>query len=224
MAGLVGSSNNPVSGITISTILVSPALLLLGMGVDSQGRPGRRDPDRRRRVLRGRDRRRQPAGSQVRPARRLHAVEAADDADPRRGRRGARRWRRCSTCSTTPTTSAATGLPAPQANLMGTVANGVFEGGLPWTIIGIGAAIAVVVIVIDSILEARKAEVPHPGDGVRGRRLPAVRPQRADLPGRRGRAPGRAPPHTHQGRRRSAAARSSGWASSPLPASSQARR
>src|SRR5439155_14368890 len=29
MAGLVGSSNNPVSGITISTILVSAGLLLL---------------------------------------------------------------------------------------------------------------------------------------------------------------------------------------------------
>ncbi len=34
MAGLVGSSNNPVSGITISTILVS-ALLLLGLGLKS---------------------------------------------------------------------------------------------------------------------------------------------------------------------------------------------
>ena len=35
--------------------------------------------------------------------------------------------------------SAAKALPAPQANLMGTVAKGVFAGGLPWTIIGIGA-------------------------------------------------------------------------------------
>src|SRR6185503_13334532 len=38
MAGLVGSSNNPVSGITISTILVS-ALLLLAMGVDNKAGP-----------------------------------------------------------------------------------------------------------------------------------------------------------------------------------------
>ena len=40
---------------------------------------------------------------------------------------------------------------------MGTVAKGVFEGGLPWIIIGIGAAIAVVVIVDRLVLEARKA-------------------------------------------------------------------
>src|SRR4029077_7611119 len=38
MAGLVGSSNNPVSGITISTILVS-ALLLLAMGLKSPAGP-----------------------------------------------------------------------------------------------------------------------------------------------------------------------------------------
>ena len=38
MAGLVGSSNNPVSGITISTILVS-ALLLLALGVNSEAGP-----------------------------------------------------------------------------------------------------------------------------------------------------------------------------------------
>jgi putative OPT family oligopeptide transporter len=48
------------------------------------------------------------------------------------------------------------GLSAPQANLMGTVAFGVFDGGLPWGIIGIGAAIAAVVIVVDAILEARQ--------------------------------------------------------------------
>jgi putative OPT family oligopeptide transporter len=54
------------------------------------------------------------------------------------------------------------GLPAPQANLMGTVANGVFKGGLPWAIIGIGAAIAAAVIVIDSILAARGAKFRVP--------------------------------------------------------------
>src|SRR6187549_2079482 len=54
------------------------------------------------------------------------------------------------------------GLPAPQANLMGTVAKGVFAGGLPWAIIGIGAGIAVVVIVIDSILQARGSKIRVP--------------------------------------------------------------
>jgi putative OPT family oligopeptide transporter len=54
------------------------------------------------------------------------------------------------------------GLQAPQATLMGTTAFGVFEGGLPWLFIGIGAAIAVVVIVIDLILEKRGAKFRIP--------------------------------------------------------------
>jgi len=54
------------------------------------------------------------------------------------------------------------GLPAPQANLMGTVAFGVFEGGLPKTFIGIGAAIAVVVIAIDSMLARRGSKIRVP--------------------------------------------------------------
>jgi putative OPT family oligopeptide transporter len=49
------------------------------------------------------------------------------------------------------------GLQAPQAQLMGTVAKGVFAGGLPWLYIGIGAGIAAVVIAIDTVLESRKA-------------------------------------------------------------------
>jgi len=53
-------------------------------------------------------------------------------------------------------------LPAPQANLMGTVAFGVFEGGLPKTIIGIGAAIAVVVITIDSLLQRSGSKIRTP--------------------------------------------------------------
>jgi uncharacterized oligopeptide transporter (OPT) family protein len=45
---------------------------------------------------------------------------------------------------------------------MGTVAKGVFAGGLPWMIIGIGAGIAVVVIIIDSILGARGSKFRIP--------------------------------------------------------------
>jgi putative OPT family oligopeptide transporter len=54
------------------------------------------------------------------------------------------------------------GLPAPQANLMGTVAKGVFAGGLPWNIIAIGAVIAVVVIAIDAVLQSRNSKFRIP--------------------------------------------------------------
>src|SRR5205085_8622082 len=54
------------------------------------------------------------------------------------------------------------GLPAPQAGLMGAVAGGVFEGGLPWSIIAIGAAIAAVVIAIDFALQKKQARFRIP--------------------------------------------------------------
>lgn len=44
-------------------------------------------------------------------------------------------------------------LAAPQAGLMATVAKGVFSGALNWTLIGVGALVAVVCIVIDTILK-----------------------------------------------------------------------
>jgi putative OPT family oligopeptide transporter len=53
-------------------------------------------------------------------------------------------------------------LLAPQATLMAAVAKGVFGGELPWTMIGIGAAIGAVVIVIDSILKAKGANFRVP--------------------------------------------------------------
>src|SRR5690606_11011593 len=39
MAGLVGSSNNPISGVTIATILTSSLILLALMGNDSTSGP-----------------------------------------------------------------------------------------------------------------------------------------------------------------------------------------
>jgi putative OPT family oligopeptide transporter len=44
-------------------------------------------------------------------------------------------------------------LPAPQAFLMAGVTRGVFGGNLPWTMIGIGAALAIVLAVLDRWLE-----------------------------------------------------------------------
>jgi putative OPT family oligopeptide transporter len=54
------------------------------------------------------------------------------------------------------------GLSAPQANLMGTVAKGVFAGGLPWNIIGIGAGIAAAVIALDTVLAAKGSKFRVP--------------------------------------------------------------
>jgi putative OPT family oligopeptide transporter len=53
-------------------------------------------------------------------------------------------------------------LPAPQANLMGSVAKGVFEGGLPWNIVAIGAGIAAAVIALDVFLEKSGAKIRTP--------------------------------------------------------------
>jgi putative OPT family oligopeptide transporter len=160
MAGLVGSSNNPVSGITISTILVS-ALLLLSMGVDSKAGPvaailiggvvccaaaigGDNLQDLKCGQLVGST----PWKQQVMQI--LGVVVAAFCMAP------------VLNLLNDAYTIGSDGLPAPQANLMGTVAKGVFEGGLPWTIIGIGAGIAVVVIIIDSLLQHSGSKIRTP--------------------------------------------------------------
>jgi len=160
MAGLVGSSNNPVSGITISTILVS-ALLLLGMGLDSKAGPVAA-------IL---------IGGVVCCA---AAIGGDNLQDLKCGQLvGSTPWKQqvmqilgvvVAAFAMAPILNllndaykiGSDGLPAPQANLMGTVAKGVFAGGLPWAIIGIGAAIAVVVIIIDSLLAARQSKFRVP--------------------------------------------------------------
>ena len=53
-------------------------------------------------------------------------------------------------------------LPAPQATLMASVAQGVFHGGLPWTMVGIGAGIGVLIIVADEVLKTRGASFRAP--------------------------------------------------------------
>ncbi len=53
-------------------------------------------------------------------------------------------------------------LLAPQANLMASVARGIFGGELPWTMIGIGAAIGAVIIVLDEVLKKRESSFRVP--------------------------------------------------------------
>jgi putative OPT family oligopeptide transporter len=155
MAGLVGSSNNPVSGITISTILVAAALLL-AMGLDSKAGPIAA-------IL---------IGGVVCCA---AAIGGDNLQDLKCGQLvGSTPWKQqtmqilgvvVAAVAMAPVlnilhrayTIGSEGLSAPQAQLMGTVAKGVFAGGLPWTIIGIGAVIAASIIALDLVLESRKA-------------------------------------------------------------------
>jgi len=157
MAGLVGSSNNPVSGITISTILFA-SLVLLGM----MGR-----------------------GSSVGPVAAIligavicNAAAIAGDnlQDLKAGQLvGATPWRQqvmlaigaVSSAAVmapvlnllleaygigTPAREGVTALPAPQATLMAAVARGIFLGGLPWEMIAAGAVTGALVILLDKRL------------------------------------------------------------------------
>jgi len=162
MAGLVGSSNNPVSGITISTILFASLILVAMMG----------------------------RGSTIGPVAAImigavicNAAAVAGDnlQDLKAGQLvGATPWRQQvmlaigAVCSAavmapvlnllleaygigTPVREGVTALPAPQAMLMASVAKGIFGGGLPWGMVATGAVVGIVVILID---EYRKRTAP----------------------------------------------------------------
>jgi uncharacterized oligopeptide transporter (OPT) family protein len=166
MAGLVGSSNNPVSGITVSTILVS-ALLLLALGADEARGPiaailigsvvccaaaigGDNLQDLKCGQLVGST----PWKQQVMQI--LGVVAAAFVMAP------ILNLLNDSYGIGEATPDHPKPLNAPQATLMGSVANGVFKGGLPITVIGVGAAIAVGIIIIDSVLASRQAKFRVP--------------------------------------------------------------
>ncbi len=53
-------------------------------------------------------------------------------------------------------------LPAPQATLMSTVAKGFFVGKLPWPMIQIGAAFAVLAIILDEYLKRKGSSIRFP--------------------------------------------------------------
>ena len=91
MAGLIGSSNSPLSGIGI-LVVIGAALLLVpgirsGLPAGSGSAGGLRAVRHGGGVRGGGHRQQQPAGSEDRPARRCHAVEAAGGAGHRRHRR-----------------------------------------------------------------------------------------------------------------------------------------
>lgn len=167
LAGLVGSSNNPVSGITIATILFASLVLVFLLGRGS------------------------PIGAVA--AIMIGAVvccAAAVGGDNLQDLKagylvGATPWKQqlmlgigALSCAFimapmlnlldaaygigAPTPEKPNSLAAPQATLMASVANGMFGGQLPWIMIGIGVAVGVAVIVLDEILKARKAKFRVP--------------------------------------------------------------
>lgn len=167
MAGLVGSSNNPVSGITIATILFSAVVLLMLMGHDSEIGP--------------------IAAIMIGAVVCCAACIAGDNLqDLKCGYIvGATPWRQQVMLGIGAVSSALVmapvlnllaqaygiGVPtaehqnpllAPQATLMASVSKGLFGGQLPWGVIAIGALSGVGIIVIDEILKARRSTFRTP--------------------------------------------------------------
>ena len=160
MAGLVGSSNNPVSGITIATILFAAVVLLGLMGPDSAVGP--------------------VAAIMIGAVVCCAACIAGDNLqDLKCGYViGATPWRQQVMLAIGAASSALVmapvlnllskaygiGVPtaehpdpllAPQATLMASVAKGIFGGSLPWGMIGIGVLLGIAIIIVDESLKAR---------------------------------------------------------------------
>ncbi|MDR6840021.1 OPT family oligopeptide transporter [Pseudoxanthomonas sacheonensis] len=167
LAGLVGSSNNPVSGITIATILFASVVLVFLLGRNS------------------------PIGAVA--AIMIGAVvccAAAVGGDNLQDLKagyivGATPWKQqlmlaigAFSCALimapvlnllaaaygigAPTPEHPNSLSAPQATLMASVAKGMFGGVLPWGMIAIGAGIGAVIIALDEWLKSRGAKFRVP--------------------------------------------------------------
>ena len=167
MAGLVGSSNNPVSGITIATILFAALVLVLLLGRDSSIGA--------------------VAAIMIGAVVCCAACIGGDNLQDLKAGYivGATPWKQQVMLAIGAISSALIMAPvlnllakaygigvvseahpnpllAPQATLMASVAKGIFGGELPWTTIGIGAGIGAVIIAIDQWLIARKSSFRTP--------------------------------------------------------------
>jgi putative OPT family oligopeptide transporter len=167
MAGLVGSSSNPVSGVTIATIMMASLLLVLFMGA---GHPAG------------------PAAALVIGAVVCCAAAMGGDnlQDLKTGHLvGATPWKQQVMQVVGVLTGAVVLVPvlsllqakygigeptvihphpltAPQATLMANLTRSVFGAGLPWHLVGFGAAIGALVIVLDHRQESRGSEFRLP--------------------------------------------------------------
>jgi putative OPT family oligopeptide transporter len=167
MAGLVGSSNNPVSGITICTILFASLLLMVLMGRGAVLGP--------------------TAAIMIGAVVCCAACIGGDNLqDLKAGQLvGATPWRQqvmlaigAASCALVmapvlnlllkaygigvPSAEHPNPLIAPQATLMASVAKGMFGGALPWGMIGIGALLGVAIVVADEWLRRRNAPFRAP--------------------------------------------------------------
>lgn len=167
MAGLIGSSNNPVSGITIGTILFASLVLILLMGRNAPLGP--------------------VAAIMIGAVVCCAAAVAGDNLqDLKCGYMiGATPWRQqimlaigAISCALVmapvlnllaqahgigvATAEHPNPLLAPQATLMAAVAKGMFGGELPWTLIWIGAGVGAVIIALDEIQKKRGASFRIP--------------------------------------------------------------
>ena len=161
MAGLVGSSNNPISGVTIATILLTSLILLLEMGTGSKEGAAAA-------IL---------VGAVVCIA---AAIGGDNMQDLKTGNLvGATPWQQqimqivgvlagaavigwTLDVLHTAYTIGSPKLAAPQALLMSSVAEGVFNGNLPWDMVVYGAVLGIAIIILDTIQEKRGAEFRFP--------------------------------------------------------------
>lgn len=159
MAGLVGSSNNPISGVTIATILSTALLLLLLMGSSDPSRgaagailvgavvccaaaiAGDNMQDLKAGHVLGATPRNQQIMQMIGVI--AGALLIAPVLNLLLESRGIGN----------PTVEHPDPLAAPQATLMMSVATGIFGGNLPWVIISVGAGIGVLIIAIDQYLK-----------------------------------------------------------------------
>ncbi|MEQ9426671.1 MAG: oligopeptide transporter, OPT family [Cyclobacteriaceae bacterium] len=167
MAGLVGSSNNPISGVTIATILTSSLVLLALLGTGAEKGPAAA-------IL---------IGSVVACA---AAIAGDNMQDLKAGHILGATPRKQQVMQMIGVFSAAFVLPlvlellntaygfgpatperpdslaAPQATLMQSVADGVFGGGLPWDMVSAGMILGIIIIAADKYQESRGSDFRIP--------------------------------------------------------------
>ncbi len=168
MAGLVGSSNNPISGVTIATILATALILAALMGTEGPIKgaaaaimvgavvccaaaiAGDNLQDLKAGYILGSTPYKQQimqvvgviAGALVIAPVLNYLLEGYGIGAP--------------------TADKPNALAAPQATLMQSVATGIFGGGLPWNMVSIGAVIAAVIIAFDVYLKSRNSNFRMP--------------------------------------------------------------